>query len=227
MTSAVMGATLLGLSLVVLLVGLALAIWLFVRPRQHPSQAEVILSERFARGEISSDEYRERLSTLAATSPQQRSHVAPLTAAMIAVGLAGTVAGGAWAANSSWDWMDDMMDGDMSSMMSMMQSRPTERMGDPPERGGTTTTVVSREFSFSPAEISLRQGERVNIELENEGHMFHTFTAPELDLDLRAQSGDSVAAALTPRDRGTYEFICTVPQHAEMGMRGRIVVASE
>lgn len=225
MTSALLGAVTFGLSLIVLLVGLGLGIWLLIRSPQRTVRADSILSERFARGEIAADEYDERLSTLKASSPQRRSRLVPVILSLIALGLAGTVASGAWAANSSWDWMDDMMDGDMGSMMSMMQSGPTERSADRPQSGATTTEVVSREFSFSPTEISLRQGETVNIELANEGHMFHTLTIPELDFDLRAQPGDSVAGALTPRNPGIYEFICTVPQHAEMGMRGRIVVA--
>jgi plastocyanin len=223
-TNAILAATLFGISVLVLVAGLATGIWLLVRPRQRGSRATAVLAERFARGEVSADEYRERLSLLNESSTRGRSRVIPLTAALVTVGLIGTVTSGAWAANSSWDWMADMMNGDMGSMMSMMQTGATERVGEAPAPNAATTTVVSREFSFAPAEISLHSSTTVNIEFRNEGHMFHTLTIPELDLDLRAQSGDSVAAAITPEDPGTYEFICAVPRHAEMGMRGRIVV---
>ncbi|MGW3469617.1 SHOCT domain-containing protein [Saccharopolyspora sp. NPDC000995] len=58
-----------GLFFLLLIVALiATAIWLAVRgrPRQRSGveRAKEILSERFARGEISSDEYRERLNEL-------------------------------------------------------------------------------------------------------------------------------------------------------------------
>jgi plastocyanin len=225
MTGAIVVATLFGVSIVLFLVGLALVIWLFVRPRQRGTHAIAILSERFARGEISSDDYHDRLSTLQESSIRPRSAAVVLAVSLVAAGIVGTVGGGVWVSNSSWNWMGDMMNGGMGSMMSMMQSGSTERKGDAADPDATTTTVVSREFSFQPAEVSVRAGETVNIELRNEGHMFHTFTAPELDLDLRAQSGDVVAGAITPREPGAYEFFCSVPQHAEMGMRGTLVVS--
>lgn len=209
------------LSFIALVVGLGLAAWR--SGSRPPNAATRILAERFARGDIQVDEYRERLELL---SPGERRRVqrTPVVV-LIVVGLLGTVGGGTWAVASSWDDMAGMWGGDMGSMMSMMQSGPTERIAEAPEPEAITTGVLSREFSFSPAEISLRKGETVNIELQNEGHMFHTFTIPELNFDLRAQSGDSVAGSLRPPEAGTYEFICTVPQHAEMGMRGRVVVS--
>jgi putative membrane protein len=48
------------------------AVWLFTRRRRrwHGSDhAKAILAERFARGEISSEEFRERLEHLALTKP--------------------------------------------------------------------------------------------------------------------------------------------------------------
>lgn len=224
MTSAILVSVLFAVSLLILLVGLVLGFGLLLRPAQRSTHTEAMLSERFAQGEISSDEYRERLEILRASSSSDRPRAVGLALTLVAIGLVGSVASGSWATSSSWGWMTNMMAGDMGSMMSMMQSGPTERVGDGPKPGATTTSVVSREFSFSPAEVSLRAGDTVNIEFRNEGDMFHTLTIPELDLDLRAQSGDSVTGAITPDDPGTYEFICTVPQHAEMGMRGRVVV---
>ena len=222
MTSAVLVAGLFTVSTIVLLAGLGLGVYLLARPREGPTRATSILSDRFARGEIPQEEYRERLLTLQSSFPRARFRIPSLAMSLIALGLVGTIASGAWAAKSGWDWMSGPMDGDMGSMMSMMQSGPTE----PPEPSAATTEVVSREFSFAPTEISLEQGDTVNIEFANEGHMFHTFTIPELDFDLRAQAGDSVTGALTPEEPGTYEFICAVPRHAEMGMRGRIIVRS-
>jgi putative membrane protein len=60
---------LIGLFFLVLIAGLiATVIWLAVRsrPRQRSGveRAKEILAERFARGDLSSDEYRERLSEL-------------------------------------------------------------------------------------------------------------------------------------------------------------------
>lgn len=183
-----------------------------------------VLSDRFARGEISEDEYRDRLATLHESTSPPRSRPVRTAVALVIIGLVGIIGSAIWTATTSSGWMGDMMGGGMGSMM---QSGATERSADPPDRGAATTRVVARDFSFSPAEISLRAGETVNVELTNEGHMFHTFTLPELDFDLRARSGDSIAGALTAREPGTYELVCAVPEHAEMGMRGRILVSDE
>lgn len=214
------------LFVLLLIAGLGVGLWSLVRRNgSRDGRAAEILAERLARGDIAPDEYRERLSVIEGPNRTSRPRTGLWAIVLIAVGAVGTVGAGAWAATSSWDWMQDMMDGDMGSMMSMMQSGPTERSAPAPQSDAPTLTVEGREFSFTPNEIRLRPGETVNVEFENEGHMFHTLTIGELDFDLRAQSGDAIAGALTVERAGTYEFICTVPQHAESGMRGRIVVS--
>lgn len=52
---------------ILLLIGLAVLVWRVLAARrlwQRPDQATQILRERYARGEISEDEYRKRLATL-------------------------------------------------------------------------------------------------------------------------------------------------------------------
>jgi putative membrane protein len=60
-----------GLMMLLLVLGVVLAVWLIVRgqsPREGPTdptqKAREVLAERFARGEIDTAEYRERLSHL-------------------------------------------------------------------------------------------------------------------------------------------------------------------
>jgi Short C-terminal domain len=43
---------------------IGLLIFLFVRRGRHGSSAKAVLAERYARGEINADEYRERLANL-------------------------------------------------------------------------------------------------------------------------------------------------------------------
>jgi plastocyanin len=212
------------LSALVLVVGLGMGLWVLVRRRDDEGRG--ILAERFARGELSVEEYRERKAVLDSESAGSRARLVIAAVALIVLGVAGLGLTSVSAARHSDRWMRDMMNGDMGSMMSMMQSGPTERSVSRPDPAAGTITVVAREFSFAPSMIRLRPGETINIALENQGHMFHTFTVPELDFDLRAQSGDTIAGALTAEREGTYEFICAVPEHAEMGMRGRIIVTA-
>lgn len=211
------------LSALALVAGLGVGLWAVLRRRD--GHAQNILDERFARGQLSIEEYRERTAVIVGQAPRRRARLGAAAAALVVLGVAGLGLTSAGAARDSDRWMRDMMSGDMGSMMSMMQSGPTERSAARPDPAAETITVVSREFLFSPSEITLRPGDTVNIELENQGHMFHTFTIGELGFDLRAQSGDTIVGALTANRPGTYEFICAVPEHAEMGMRGQIVVA--
>jgi uncharacterized cupredoxin-like copper-binding protein len=43
---------------------------------------------------------------------------------------------------------------------------------------------------------------------------------------LDAEAGDEVVGGLRLDEPGTYEFLCSVPGHAEAGMRGEIVVTA-
>ena len=46
----------------------------------------------------------------------------------------------------------------------------------------------------------------------------------ERGFELGADPGQSISGALTTERPGTYEFICSVPGHANLGMRGTITV---
>lgn len=64
------------LGLLIVAIGVVCCVWLVARPpgplagRTARDRAQDILAERFARGEITGEEYRERLSELAANSVQ-------------------------------------------------------------------------------------------------------------------------------------------------------------
>ena len=112
-------------------------------------------------------------------------------------------------------------------MGSMMASGKTERSGPAPASGARTIGVTAREFSFSPDHFTMRAGQTVNIEFSDDGGMFHTFTLVRgPSFNLQANAGQSISGALTITKPGTYPFICSVPGHAQLGMRGTIAVQS-
>jgi plastocyanin len=118
--------------------------------------------------------------------------------------------------------MGGMMGGGMGSMMA---SGRTERSGPPPANGARTIGVAAREFSFSPDHLTIKAGQAVNVDLSDEGGMFHTFTlVGGPSFNLQANPGRSISGALTITKPGTHRFICSVPGHAQLGMRGTIVV---
>lgn len=140
--------------------------------------------------------------------------------ALTIVGLVGTLVVAAVAPGRGHGFMHMM--GGMGPMM--MMSGNAGRSGAPPVAEAPEIRVSAKEFSFSPRDVRLRVGQTVNILFENRGMMFHTLTVGSLGLDLRANGGDSISGSLKPGRSGTYSFICSVPGHADAGMRGAVEV---
>jgi uncharacterized membrane protein len=110
------------------------------------TRAREVLGERLARGEVSPEEYRERLDALA---PSGRRRLTPIATALTGAGLAGVIATAAFAGPG---FMHGMMGGGMGSIM---QSGETGRSGSALVAGAREISVTSQEFSFTPAEIRL------------------------------------------------------------------------
>jgi plastocyanin len=98
----------------------------------------------------------------------------------------------------------------------------SEVAGDQAAQGGPTTEVLMTELSFNPAQVDVRAGAQLKI--KNAGLAEHTFTVPDLNIDVRLPAGQSGEASI-PDQPGTYDFKCVLPGHAEGGMVGRITIA--
>jgi cytochrome c oxidase subunit II len=86
--------------------------------------------------------------------------------------------------------------------------------------------IVARKFEFVPAEIMLKQGEPVILELTTED-VTMGFSAPDFKVDLEIVPGKVAQARLVPDKAGTFDFICDVfcgDGHEDMG--GKIHVAA-
>jgi len=87
--------------------------------------------------------------------------------------------------------------------------------------------VVAKEYSFDPATIVMRGPGTLRVTLANEGSLAHnlrlTRDGEELGGTPSFPAGESRSARLRV-ERGSYEFICTVGDHAELGMRGTLKV---
>lgn len=97
--------------------------------------------------------------------------------------------------------------------------------------GNTTTTdgailVEAREFSFTIDSSQATAGE-ITFVVENTGAMVHDFAirgdgvdkaTPEID------PGESATLTVT-LEPGTYTYICTIPGHEQLGMRGTFTVS--
>jgi nitrite reductase (NO-forming) len=68
-------------------------------------------------------------------------------------------------------------------------------------------------------------GEWVVITLRNEDPIFHDLEVEGLaNVDVAARPGQTASIRVRLDRPGTYEYVCTVPGHAEAGMTGTLVV---
>jgi plastocyanin len=100
--------------------------------------------------------------------------------------------------------------------------------------GGTVTApaggsvrVTAKEYSFDPSTIVVRGAGAVRLTLDNKGTLAHNI---KVEKDGRVLGGTPAFAAGESRSatvrlpKGTYDFLCTVGDHAELGMKGTLKV---
>jgi plastocyanin len=87
--------------------------------------------------------------------------------------------------------------------------------------------VVAKEYSFDPRAIVVRAPGTLELTLRNEGSLAHNL---KLLSDGRVVGGTPSfpggRSESTRLDvlRGDYELVCTVGDHAELGMKGELTV---
>ena len=73
----------------------------------------------------------------------------------------------------------------------------------------SANTVEAFDNYFEPTSLQLEPGAEATITLANGGSVAHSFTVPDLDLEIEAQSGDSVDGTFAvPDEPGTLDFYC-------------------
>lgn len=218
-----MGGMLAMVLVVVLVVALVAALTSngFSGPGDHGGDragedAERVLTERYAAGQIDEQELHARRSELR-RSARRSGRSAPwgliagagALVALIAVLLVvGTGMGPGW-----WGHMGHMGFSDGSSDAS-----------SEPVTGAEEVTVRAGDLWFEPQRIEATADSAINITVRNDGEVFHDLTIDELDLMIDVEAGDTVTAGITDAEPGSYDFYCSVPGHAQAGMTGTLVV---
>ena len=94
---------------------------------------------------------------------------------------------------------------------------------------GAIVVVATDEggrFRFEPDRIEVRAGQQVTLRVVNRGPSPHDLTIESLNVET-GQFGVGEERTLTftaPAQPGEYEFICNVPGHVQLGMKGTLVV---
>jgi cytochrome c oxidase subunit 2 len=85
-------------------------------------------------------------------------------------------------------------------------------------------TITGQNFSFAPAVITVKKGDKVKITFKNaEG--FHDFKIDEFNVATKQiQGGGEDTVEFTADKTGTFEYYCSVGKHRQMGMKGQLIV---
>lgn len=109
-----------------------------------------------------------------------------------------------------------------------------------------TVTVVLKEHEYTPGDLRFKAGTAYKLSLRNQGEKSHYFTAPEFykaiatrkaevegkaeikapyfkALEVTAPGGE-IDLYFVPVRKGSYDVYCTIDDHREKGMEGRIVI---
>lgn len=92
-----------------------------------------------------------------------------------------------------------------------------------PETTVKEITVIGKEFSFSPASITLKAGEKIKLTFQNNGGYPHNLVIEGLGISTKTiASGKTDVIEFTAPGLGTYNIFCSVPGHKEAGMKGQL-----
>lgn len=106
---------------------------------------------------------------------------------------------------------------------------PTAQIQTAPAANTTTTgsgiIISGSEFAFTPASITTKVGQPVTLTFKNEGKYPHNLSISDLNVQTKTiNPGESDSVTFTPDKTGSFTYICTVPGHADKGMKGTLTV---
>jgi plastocyanin len=85
-------------------------------------------------------------------------------------------------------------------------------------------TVTGKNFSFAPAAMSVKKGDRVRITFKNESGT-HDLVVDGYNARTKViQGGTQETIEFVADKAGSFEYYCSVGQHRQMGMKGTLTV---
>jgi uncharacterized cupredoxin-like copper-binding protein len=101
--------------------------------------------------------------------------------------------------------------------------------GEQAAAGPTTVSVTLSDFTIDPATMTAPAGSALAFEVTNDGPSPHTFAvkAPGQTYDTgEIQANASATLQVPGLAAGSYEVLCTVPGHDQLGMKGTLTVGA-
>ncbi len=149
-----------------------------------------------------------------------------IAGAIVAIGmLAQAVVGPtAFGGTGGWPMGPGMMGG--RGMGPGMMGFGTSGPASSPIPNAPEVRVQAANFSFTPNELHLPRSADVNLTFTNPPStgVVHDFTVPALGIHVVANPGETKTVGLRNLPAGRYDAYCSVPGHADSGMRATVVV---
>jgi plastocyanin len=91
----------------------------------------------------------------------------------------------------------------------------------------STLSVTATDYAFDPGRVVVSGAGRLTIELENAGDLAHNLRIEREGEEIGGTPtfpGGETQSGVVNLEHGRYQMICTVGDHAELGMTGELEV---
>ena len=78
-------------------------------------------------------------------------------------------------------------------------------------------------YGFNPSQLTVQKNDRVHVTIVNPTGDPHTFTVPELGVNVAIDAQSANGVSFVASRAGAFTFVCTVSEHAPF-MNGQLVV---
>lgn len=86
-------------------------------------------------------------------------------------------------------------------------------------------TVEGGEFTFTPSAINVSKGDTVELTFKNTGKFPHDYVIADLGVKTKTiKPGEQDTVTFVADKTGSFDFICSVGDHEEKGMVGKLTV---
>lgn len=80
---------------------------------------------------------------------------------------------------------------------------------DDPELTQASASVAAFDFYFDPTTVFFERAVEATVTLQNNGSVAHSFTVPDLDVEVEVEPGSEASTTfVTPDEPLAYEFFC-------------------
>ena len=148
-----------------------------------------------------------------------------LIVGVLALGLVPLLAGCGSSSSSSGNTTTESSGGEGEGGTTTVGGLKANNHGTKAVESSGKTEVELDDFYFEPTVLKGKAGEKVELELTNEGTVEHSFTVESQGIDKDLEPGDEGEVMVTIPKSGMVSFFCKY--HKSEGMAGALAVAGQ